>query len=239
MFSYEHIPAGLCLSVGPINQEVHCENIPKGAAEYLHEEPGWVCIKIKQFGGTSLFPIPHAQHLPHPLCSDPSASALLQRKASTQRRAAVTPSRLLFDVCEVRFWGTPQHGSADTAWISPSFTPLPFPTHIFNFFRFFSFHKLHSFCSPSHPGFLDLWKASICKAKSSQQSVPTTSPGFPLRGAFSTRSGQKLVGQSGVVQPVCGTGHKENPSADPVLCLCLGAGNKGKAQVSLAVSLPS
>lgn len=112
-------------------------------------------IKIKQFGGTSLFPAPHAQHLPHPLglCSAPAASALLQREANNKSRAAATPTRLLFDVCEVRSWGTSQHGSPDTAWISLSLTPLPFPTHIPDSFRVFSLCKLHCFCGPSHPGF--------------------------------------------------------------------------------------
>lgn len=133
-----------------------------------------------------------------PCAQHPSASALLQRKASTQRRAAVTPSRFLFDVCEARSWGTPQHGSADTAWISPSFTPLPFPTHIFNSFRLFSFHELHCFCSPSCPGFLDLWKASIWKAKSSQQSVPNTQLRIPTHRSFQSpgqdRSWQVRVG---------------------------------------------
>lgn len=130
-------------------------NTDKGAVERLHEEPHWVCIKIKQFRGTSLFPASHAQHLPHPLgqCSAPAASALLQTKANNKRRTAVTPSRFLFDVCEVRSWGTPQHGSPDTDWISPSLTSLPFPAHIPDSFRVFSFHKLHCFWGPSHPGF--------------------------------------------------------------------------------------
>lgn len=190
------------------------------------------CIKIKWFGGTSLFQ-PHMDNTcltPQACAQHPAASALLQRKANNKRRAAVTPSRFLFDVCEVRSWGTPQHGSPDTAWISRSLTPLPFPTRIPNSFRVFSFQKLYCFCNPLRPGFSRSMKACICKGNSSEQLVPNTQHRIPTHRSFqSPGQDRNWWAQSGLMQPVWGSRYKKNTSAHPLLYLYLGAGNKGNA----------
>lgn len=174
--------------------------------------------------------------IPSPTCttaaSAPAASALLQGKASNKRRSAMIPTRFLFDVCEVRSWGTPHHGSPDTVCFPPVW-PHSLSQHIFltlsgslvsiNYIVSVALHTLD---------YLDLAKTSLCKSNSSQQLVPSAQHRIPTHRSFQSPGQDRSwwwcsseLGDAASMWPT----YKKNTSANPVLYLSLGAENKGKA----------
>lgn len=131
VFCFQHVSPGPCyvslLEVSYVKMFIMRTSlsIDRGAVECLHAELHQICIQVSQSGSTLQF-LAHMHNTCLPTWAHPSPACCLCIGAEkSQQQKESFSDFYLCGVQVTRCWDTPQPASADTAWISHSFTPFP------------------------------------------------------------------------------------------------------------------